>query len=87
MSFTAAEGDKPKVQGHVIIKHHDGYRIGMIREILVSFGSRLASYVTISIFEFLPGLHPRLRVPCLKYVTPEEMVVVPPSVIPVLTMS
>ena len=84
-SFTAAEGDKPKVQGHVIIKHCDGYRIGMIREILAPFERRLASHVTISVFEFLPGLHPRLRVPCLKYATPEETVVVPPSVIPVLT--
>ena len=83
-SFTAAEGDRPKVQGHVIIKHHDAYRIGTIREILVPFETRLTSHVTISVFEFLPGLHPRLRVPCLKYATPEEMVVVPPSVILVL---
>ena len=84
-SFTAAEGDKPKVQGHVIIKHHAGYRIGTIKEILVPFESRLASHVTISLFEFLPGLHPRLRAPCLKYPTPEEIVVVPPSVMLDLT--
>lgn len=86
-SFTAAEGDKPKVQSHVIIKLHNEHRIGTVREVLVPVEKHLASHVVISLFEFLPGLHPRLRVPCIKYPTPEEMVVVPPSVTPVSTTS
>ena len=86
-SFMAAEGDKPKVQSHVVIKLHNEYWIGTVREVLVPVKKCLASHVVISLFEFLPGLHPCLRVPCIKYPTPEEMVIVPPSVTPVSTMS
>ena len=84
-SFTATERDKPKVQGHIIIKHHARYWISTIKEILVPFESHLASHVTISLFEFLPGLHPHLHAPCLKYSMSEEIVVVPPSVMLDLT--
>ena len=79
-SFTAAQGDKPKVQTHIIIKHHVGYRISAIKEILVPAEQRVASHVVISLLEFIADPHPRLRVPCIKYPTPEEFVIVPPSV-------
>ena len=87
MSFTAAEGDKPKVQSHVVIKLCNEYWIGTVREVLVPVKKCLASHVVISLFEFLPGLHPHLCVPCIKYPTPEEMVIMPPSVSFVSIMS
>ncbi|KAF8428888.1 hypothetical protein L210DRAFT_3327899, partial [Boletus edulis BED1] len=79
VSVTAMHGDKPKVQSHVIVKHDDGYRIGTITEILVPFEQHVASHIVISVLEFLPELHPCLRVPCIRYPVPEQKIVVSPS--------
>jgi len=80
VSVTAQHGDKSKVQLHVVVKHNDGYQIGKITEILVPFQQHVASHIVISILDFLPELHPRLRVPCIRYPVPEHKIVVSPSV-------
>lgn len=76
----AAQGDKPKVGSHVVVKYGGQYHIGTVKEILVPFEQRLTSHVVVTIWEFLPELHTQLRVPCIKYPAQEQNVVVPPLV-------
>ncbi|KAG6376770.1 hypothetical protein JVT61DRAFT_1794 [Boletus reticuloceps] len=78
-SVTAKHGDRAVVQKHVVIKHDDEYWIGKITEILVPFEQNIATHVVISVMEFLPELHCRLHMPCVKYPMPEHMIVIPPS--------
>ncbi|KAI9571213.1 hypothetical protein HD554DRAFT_1998148, partial [Boletus coccyginus] len=77
-SFTAAQGDKTGVGTHVIIKYGSEYQIGCVKEVLVPVEQRQATHVAISLFEFLPKLHPQLRVPCIRYPTPEQKKVISP---------
>lgn len=80
ISFTAAQGDKPKVGTHVIVKYSGVYQIGTVKKILVPCKQRLASHVVISLWEFMPELHAQLRVPCIKQPAEEQNIAVPPLV-------
>ncbi|KAF9222846.1 hypothetical protein BS17DRAFT_767598 [Gyrodon lividus] len=55
------------------------YSIGNIVKILVPNQKHIASHITVSCLEFLPGLHPQLNVPCLKFPTPEHKVLITPE--------
>ncbi|KAN0097891.1 hypothetical protein V8E55_002337 [Tylopilus felleus] len=69
----AANGDKAKVGSHTIIKYGQEYQTGCVKEVLVPIQDQCkASHIVVSIFEILPGLHPQLHVPHIRYPTPEQ---------------
>jgi len=79
-SFIAAKGDKAKVGTYVVVKHGAAYQIGTVKEILYCSKQQVVSNVVISLLEFLPELHARLHVPCIKYPVQEQNIVVSPLV-------
>lgn len=77
----AANRDKAKVGSHTIIKYGQEYQTGCVKEVLVPIQDQCkASHIVVSIFEILPGLHPQLHVPHIRYPTPEQNKVLIPFV-------
>ncbi|KAI6147785.1 hypothetical protein BKA82DRAFT_140319, partial [Pisolithus tinctorius] len=80
-SFVTTDGDKASIGSHVICSYDQSakYSIGKVVEILAPHQQYMATHITISRLHFLPELHQQLRVPCLRFPTPESEVVISPK--------
>ncbi|KIJ68889.1 hypothetical protein HYDPIDRAFT_122720 [Hydnomerulius pinastri MD-312] len=82
-SFVTADGDNAHLGGHVIFELGEGnlteLAIGKVTEILIPVKRRVASQILVMHLDFLPDLHCKLHVPCLKLSEPERKVVVIPN--------